>query len=219
DFMFKFGFLPSERNGHPRARCGFASSGFAALLVACLLSASGVDLVKAEFDWVSQLLPNYEAQTQSIMRQVARLNQTYYSKFTRIFASYFKSGDLVIDEDATILIPSNDGFSRSPKARFFDNLTRNQKLRILRYHILKGRYTGLELISTAPNTLFLTFHQNLPLNKTSQPKAYVYFEPVPGRVISSTGYVFCTLVYAENAGRTRNIAAHGVSMGIEPPNY
>ncbi|CAI7921531.1 unnamed protein product, partial [Closterium sp. NIES-53] len=116
------------------------------------------------------------------------LNQTYYSRFTRIFASYFKSGDLVIDQDATILIPVNEGFLRSPKARNFESLTRKQKLRLLRYHILKGRYNAMELSNAAPNTLFPTFNQNLPLNKTSNSMWYMYLDTVPQRVVSNQGY-------------------------------
>ncbi|CAI5946015.1 unnamed protein product [Closterium sp. NIES-64] len=194
-----------------------ASSGFAALLVACLLSAGGPNLASAQWDWTSQLLPDYKAQTQTIMRQLARMNRTYYSRFPQIFASFFKSGDLVIDQDATILVPSDDGFLYCRKARDFDNLTRKQKLRLLRYYILKGRYTAQQLFNAAPNRLFPTFDQNLPLNKTVYPQG-MCLEPVPQKVIWSTGWTFGTGLGALNAGLTRNIAAHGATWGIEPPN-
>ncbi|CAI5507275.1 unnamed protein product [Closterium sp. Naga37s-1] len=197
-----------------------ASSGFAALLVACLLSASGPNLASAQWDWTSQLLPNYKAQAQTVMRLAAiSLNQTYYSRFTQLFASYFKSGDLVIDQDATILIPTNGGLWRCPKARNFYNLTRNQKLRFLRYHILKGRYLALDINTAAPNTLFPTFNQNLPLNKTSNTIWYTYLDTVPQRVVANQGYRYSyTGVEVPNAGLVKNIAAQGVSWCLDPPN-
>ncbi|CAI5477310.1 unnamed protein product [Closterium sp. Yama58-4] len=195
-----------------------ASSGIAALLVACLLSASGVNVAKAQSDWASQLLPNYQAQAKEVMRLAAiSLNQTRYSKFTQAFTSFFKSGDLVIDEDATILIPANGGLKRT-KVKDFDSLTRNQKIRLLRYHIIKGRYNAMEINTAPQNKLFPTFNQNLPLKKTSDSWA-AFLDTVPPRVVASEGYRYSyTEMRVPNAGLVKNIAAQGVSWCLEPPN-
>ncbi|CAI5477301.1 unnamed protein product [Closterium sp. Yama58-4] len=202
----------------------FASSGIAALLVACLLSASGGNLAKAQSDWASQLVqddseppqdaaaqappgePDWEAQMASIIQQVA--NQTFLSSFGQIFTSYFESEQLFIDQDATILIPTNVGYWRYETQ--WDTLTRKQKRRLLRYHILKGRYTTQQLLDAAPLTLFPTFNQNLPVNKTLKPNE-VYFQSVPPTR-------FVSPLSVPNAGLTDNIAAHGVTMVLQPPN-
>ncbi|CAI5520586.1 unnamed protein product [Closterium sp. Naga37s-1] len=192
----------------------FTSSGIAALLVACLLSAGGGDFATAQPDWASRLVrssasketiapqpdslmgggsasketlapqtlpaqlvrrrPDWEAQMASIIQQVA--NQTFLSSFGQIFTSYFESEQLFIDLDATILIPTNVGYWRYETQ--WDTLTRKQKRRLLRYHILKGRYTTQQLLDATPLTLFPTFNQNLPVNKTLKPNE-VYFQSVP----------------------------------------
>ncbi|CAI5477309.1 unnamed protein product [Closterium sp. Yama58-4] len=259
-----------------------ASSSIAALLVACLLSANGGNLAKAQPDWASRLVrssasketlapaqpdwgaqttsqgpgsasketlapaepdwdaqttsqgpgsaskettapqttsqmvrgskrtpsarPNWGAQMASIIQQVA--NQTFLSSFGQIFTSYFESGQLFIDQDATILIPTNVGYWRYETQ--WDTLTRKQKRRLLRYHILKGRYTTQQLLDAAPLTLFPTFNQNLPVNKTLKPNE-VYFQSVPPTR-------FVSPLSVPNAGLTDNIAAHGVTMVLQPPN-
>ncbi|CAI5507396.1 unnamed protein product [Closterium sp. Naga37s-1] len=58
-------------------------------------------------DSEGQAEPDWEAQMQSILQQVA--NRTFLSSFGQIFASYFQSEQLYIDQDATILIPTNVG--------------------------------------------------------------------------------------------------------------
>ncbi|CAI7895142.1 unnamed protein product [Closterium sp. NIES-53] len=193
-------------------------------MVACLLSAGGGIFAKAQSDWASRLVqddseptqdtaaqiyprePDWEAQMASIIQQVA--NQTFLSSFSQIFTSYFESEQLFIDQDATILIPTNVGYWRYETQ--WDTLTRKQKRRLLRYHILKGRYTTQQLLDAAPLTLFPTFNQNLPVNKTLKPNE-VYFQSVPPTR-------FVSPLSVPNAGLTDNIAAHGVTMVLQPPN-
>ncbi|CAI7834212.1 unnamed protein product [Closterium sp. NIES-54] len=119
-----------------------------------------------------------------------------------------ESEQLFIDQDATILIPTNVGYWRYETQ--WDTLTRKQKRRLLRYHILKGRYTTQQLLDAAPLTLFPTFNQNLPVNKTLKPNE-VYFQSVPPTR-------FVSPLSVPNAGLTDNIAAHGVTMVLQPPN-
>ncbi|CAI5944437.1 unnamed protein product [Closterium sp. NIES-65] len=119
-----------------------------------------------------------------------------------------QSEQLYIDQDATILIPTNVGYWRYETQ--WDTLTRKQKRRLLRYHILKGRYTTQQLLDAAPLTLFPTFNQNLPVNKTLKPNE-VYFQSVPPTR-------FVSPLSVPNAGLTDNIAAHGVTMVLIPPN-
>ncbi|CAI7810085.1 unnamed protein product [Closterium sp. NIES-53] len=157
-------------------------------------------------DSEGQAEPDWEAQMQSILQQVA--NRTFLSSFGQIFASYFQSEQLYIDQDATILIPTNVGYWRYETQ--WDTLTRKQKRRLLRYHILKGRYTTQQLLGATPLTLFPTFNQNLPVNKTLKPNE-VYFQSVPPTR-------FVSPLSVPNAGLTDNIAAHGVTMVLIPPN-
>ncbi|GJP50826.1 hypothetical protein CLOM_g9985 [Closterium sp. NIES-68] len=176
------------------------ASGIAALLVACLLSGSGAkaQAPPAEVDW--------EAQTDSILQQISQ--QTFLSSFAEIFTDFFQSGQLFIDQNATLLIPGNVGHWRYLTQ--WNTLTPKQKRRLLRYHIIKGRYTTQELLAAAPLTLFPTFNQNLPLNKTLKPNE-VYFQSVPAMKFPSP-------LSLPNAGLTPNLAAHGVTFVILPPN-
>ncbi|CAI5494442.1 unnamed protein product [Closterium sp. Naga37s-1] len=120
------------------------ASGVAALLVTCLLSG-----LKA------QAQADYEAQTESILQQVSQ--QTYLSAFTEIFTDFYQSGQLYIDQPATLLIPTNVGHWRYQTQ--WNTLTPKQKRRVLRYHVLKGRYTTQQLLAAAPLTLFPTLNQ------------------------------------------------------------
>ncbi|CAI5520716.1 unnamed protein product [Closterium sp. Naga37s-1] len=157
-------------------------------------------------DSEGQAEPDWGAQMQSILQQVA--NRTFLSSFGQIFASFFQSEQLYIDQDATLLIPTNVGYWRYETQ--WDTLTRKQKRRLLRYHILKGRYTTQQLLDAAPLTLFPTFNQNLPVNKTLKPNE-VYFQSVPPTR-------FVSPLSVPNAGLTDNIAAHGMTMVLIPPN-
>ncbi|CAI5462431.1 unnamed protein product [Closterium sp. Yama58-4] len=131
-------------------------------------------VAEMEHERAASGVSNWEAQTQSIFQQVA--NQTFLSSFGQIFSNYFRSQQLYIDQDATILIPTNVGYWRYETQ--WDTLKPKQKRRLLRYHILKGRYTAQQLLDAAPLTLFQTFNQNLPVNKTLKPNE-VYFQSVP----------------------------------------
>ncbi|CAI5975493.1 unnamed protein product [Closterium sp. NIES-64] len=150
--------------------------------------------------------PDWEAQMQSILRQVA--NQTFLNNFAQDFTFFFLTEQLYIDRNATILIPTNVGYWRY--ATQWNTLTPKQKRRLLRYHILEGRYTAQQLLDAAPFTLFPTFNQNLPVNKTLKPNE-VYFQSVPPTR-------FVSPLSVPNAGLTDNIAAHGVTMVLIPPN-
>ncbi|CAI7884830.1 unnamed protein product [Closterium sp. NIES-54] len=142
---------------------------------------------------------------QSIIQQVA--NQKELSSFAQIFSNQFKTEQLYIDRNATILIPTNVGYWRFESR--WDTLSRRQKRRLLRYHILKGRYTAGQLLSAAPDTLFPTLNMNLPVNKTFKANV-VPFQSYLTRVV--------TLLTVANAGQTNNFVAHGVTMVLLPPN-
>ncbi|CAI5460389.1 unnamed protein product [Closterium sp. Yama58-4] len=144
------------------------------------------------------------------MRSTIQLvsNQTVLSSFAQFYSNHFKSEQLYIDRNATILIPTNVGYWRFETQ--WDTLTRRQRRRLLRYHILKGRYTAKQLLNAAPLTLFPTLNLNLPLNKTLKPNE-VYFQSVPATR-------FVSPLSVPNAGLTDNFAAHGVTMVLLPPN-
>ncbi|CAI5973104.1 unnamed protein product [Closterium sp. NIES-64] len=149
--------------------------------------------------------PDWEAQMQSIIQQVA--NQKELSSFAQIFSNQFKTEQLYIDRNATILIPTNAGYWRFESR--WDTLTRRQKRRLLRYHILKGRYTAGQLLNAAPGTLFPTLNTNLPVNKTFK-ATIVPFQSYLTRVV--------TTMTVLNAALTDNFVAHGVTMVLLPPN-
>ncbi|CAI5944440.1 unnamed protein product [Closterium sp. NIES-65] len=149
--------------------------------------------------------PDWEAQMQSILRQVA--NQTFLNNFAQDFTFFFKTEQLYIDRNATILIPTNAGYWRFESR--WDTLTRRQKRRLLRYHILKGRYTAGQLLNAAPGTLFPTLNTNLPVNKTFK-ATIVPFQSYLTRVV--------TTMTVLNAALTDNFVAHGVTMVLLPPN-
>ncbi|CAI5507397.1 unnamed protein product [Closterium sp. Naga37s-1] len=210
------------RNGvTPWAVLASSAAGVAAaLLVACLLSGgSGANFAEAQPASPQMVVPtvapaarsgrdftpldpDWEAQMQSIIQQVA--NQKELSSFAQIFSNQFKTEQLYIDRNATILIPTNVGYWRFESR--WDTLSRRQKRRLLRYHILKGRYTAGQLLSAAPGTLFPTLNMNLPVNKTFKANVVPYLT----RVV--------TLLTVANAGQTNNFAAHGVTMVLLPPN-
>ncbi|CAI5979211.1 unnamed protein product [Closterium sp. NIES-64] len=194
------------------------ASGFAAVLVTCLLSGLKAQAA-GQVDW--------EAQTESILQQVSQ--QTYLSSFAEIFTDFCEtltlrpthclllpptstdrdqSGQLYIDQPATLLIPTNVGHWRYQTQ--WNTLTPKQKRRVLRYHVLKGRYTTQQLLDAPPLTLFPTLNQNLPLNKTVKPNE-VYLQSVPAMKFASP-------LSVPNAGLTDNLAAHGVTFVILPPN-
>ncbi|CAI5507398.1 unnamed protein product [Closterium sp. Naga37s-1] len=107
-----------------------ASSGVAALLTACLLSGSGANFTEAQpapavSDRAAQMVvptaaaaagswpppdPGWEEQMESIIQQVA--NKTSLSSFAQIFSNHFKTQQVFIDRNATILIPTNVGYWR-----------------------------------------------------------------------------------------------------------
>ncbi|CAI5964939.1 unnamed protein product [Closterium sp. NIES-65] len=180
---------------HPR-RSGL-KCGVAAVLVTCLLSGLKAQAA-GQVDW--------EAQTESILQQVSQ--QTYLSSFAEIFTDFYQSGQLYIDQPATLLIPTNVGHWRYQTQ--WNTLTPKQKRRVLRYHVLKGRYTTQQLLDAPPLTLFPTLNQNLPLNKTVKPNE-VYLQSVPAMKFASP-------LSVPNAGLTDNLAAHGVTFVILPPN-
>ncbi|CAI7929758.1 unnamed protein product [Closterium sp. NIES-54] len=157
------------------------------------------------------LIPTNEG-SQALPHSESNCSYTSHSyPFCQLFPNLpppVQSEQLYIDQDATILIPTNVGYWRYETQ--WDTLTRKQKRRLLRYHILKGRYTTQQLLGATPLTLFPTFNQNLPVNKTLKPNE-VYFQSVPPTR-------FVSPLSVPNAGLTDNIAAHGVTMVLIPPN-
>ncbi|CAI5990909.1 unnamed protein product [Closterium sp. NIES-65] len=119
-----------------------------------------------------------------------------------------QGGQQPITAPAKLLVPTNVGHWQY--LAHWTALSPTHQRRLLRYHILPGRYTAQQLLDAPQLTLFPTFNHRLPLNRTLKPEE-VYFQSVPPMKSASP-------LSVPDAGLTAHLAAHGVTFVLEPPN-
>ncbi|CAI6007886.1 unnamed protein product [Closterium sp. NIES-65] len=204
----------------------FASSAVALLLVFAVLSSRRAN---------AQGEPDWRAETASVLQQVSQ--QAFLSSFAAIFSEFcnhhahvplfvlrvrilplsspvaslppfLQGGQQPITAPAKLLVPTNVGHWQY--LAHWTALSPTHQRRLLRYHILPGRYTTQQLLDAPPLTLFPTFNHRLPLNRTLKPEE-VYFQSVPPMKSASP-------LSVPDAGLTAHLAAHGVTFVLEPPN-
>ena len=117
-----------------------------------------------------------------------------------------KSGRLSLNGPCTILLPSN-------YAQFqvnFAQLSPVRQLKLLQYHVLRGKFTKGRLLSTVPFWRFFTQNQNTALVKLNK-QGECYFSGEKGSAL------FAPLNVPDIA-QTKSVAVHGVFFALTPPN-
>ncbi|CAI5459889.1 unnamed protein product [Closterium sp. Yama58-4] len=133
----------------------------------------------------------------------------FFSVFAQRFYTAARFKLITLDGPATILIPSNIGNQFMKKK--WESYTPQQRLRILKNLIMKGKFSKNRLLSTVPLWQFRTMNMDLALikmNKISQRECYFR---------AQGGKSFGPLNMA-NMSLTKNIQIHGVSTVPIPPN-
>ncbi|GJP55107.1 hypothetical protein CLOM_g14087 [Closterium sp. NIES-68] len=133
----------------------------------------------------------------------------FFSVFAERFYTAARFKLITLEGPATILIPSNVGNQLMKKK--WDLYTPQQRLRILRNLIIRGKFSKNRLLSTVPLWQFRSMNMGLKLvkmNKRAQRECY--FKAEGGKSFGPLNL--------PNMMATKNIQIHGVSMVPIPPN-
>ena len=118
-----------------------------------------------------------------------------------------KSGRLSLNGPCTILLPSD--FAQLQVN--FAKLSPARQLKLLQYHVLRGKFTKGRLLSTVPFWRFFTQNQNTALVKLNK-KGECYFAGEKG------GANMFAPLNVPDIAQTKNVAVHGVFFALTPPN-